>query len=291
VIQGRGKDLGGFSVRRVLPVAKRRMVGPFIFFDHMGPAEFAPGKGVDVRPHPHINLSTLTWLFEGGLHHRDNLGSDVVIRPGAVNWMTAGRGIVHSERTEDGDRANGHRLHGIQCWVAMPEADEETNPEFFHHGADALPRLTADNVEMTLIVGSAYGETSPVKAYSPIFYLQADIAPYGRFKMPEEYSERAVYVVSGEIEIDGDTLVEGDMGVFNTGASPEISASVDSRLMLLGGEPLGERTIWWNYVSSDPDRIESAKDAWSEAAAAGFPQDGVFTLPPGETEHIPLPER
>lgn len=290
IIAGRARDLGGFSVRRVLPFARQRMVGPFIFFDHIGPAVFEPGQGIDVRPHPHINLATMTWLFDGGLRHRDSLGTDMVIRPGAVNWMTAGRGISHSERTDDGDRETGHRLHGIQSWVALPEAHEETGPGFFHHPPGELPTLTSEGgAALTLIAGRAYGAESPVSHLSPLFYLQADMEAGSSLAVTGEYSERAVYVVSGEAEIDGAVLKEGEMAVLCEGADVRVSAHAPTRLMLLGGEPVGERHIWWNYVSSRPERIELAKRDWTDSAAAGFPPGGPFILPPGEDEHIPLP--
>lgn len=292
VIQARARDLGdGFSVRRVLPFARRRMVGPFIFFDHMGPADFAPGQGIDVRPHPHINLATLTWLFEGGLRHRDSLGNDMVIRPGAVNWMTAGRGIVHSERTDAGDRAAGHRLHGIQSWVALPEDAEETGPAFFHHPPQGLPRLDRDGARITVIAGGAFGEASPVKSLSPILYFQADLEAGAVLNPPNDSEERAIYVVSGETEIAGAPVAEGEMAVLRAGAEAPVKALTPARLMVLGGAPLPERKIWWNFVSHDPGRIERAKRDWADAAAAGFPEDGPFTLPPGESEHIPLPEK
>ena len=291
IINARPRDLGGFSVRRVLPYARRRMVGPFIFFDHIGPAVFEPGKGIDVRPHPHINLATLTWLFDGGLRHRDSLGTDMVIRPGAVNWMTAGRGIAHSERTDDGDREAGHRLHGIQSWVALPDEHEEADPGFFHHTPNELPTLTSDGgAALTLIAGEAYGVESPVQHLSPLFYLQAEMEAETTLAAPNNYTERAIYVVFGEVEIDGAAVREGEMAVLGENAPVRVLAKDRTRLMLLGGEPVGERKIWWNYVSSRPDRIEQAKRDWTAAAQDGFPEGGPFTLPPGEHEHIPLPD-
>mgnify|MGYP000501252143 CR=1 FL=1 len=290
VIAPKEHDLGGFSVRRVLPSAGRRMVGPFIFFDHIGPAEFPPGKGVDVRPHPHIGLATLTWLFDGGLGHRDSLGFDIEIHPGALNWMTAGRGIVHSERTAPATRAAGHRLHGIQSWVALPEHHEETDPAFDHYPADAMPVIEQDGVRMILIAGSAFGETSPARVCSPIVYLQADLQDGARVTLPAEWGERAVYVVEGEAEIGGEVFAYRNMAVLADGADAEVTARGPARLMLLGGAPLGKRTIWWNLVASDPAKIEAAKADWSAAIASGFPAEGRFTLPPDEGEHIPLPE-
>ena len=288
IIEPRMRDLGGFSVGRVLPFAKRRMVGPFIFFDEMGPAEFPPGKGIDVRPHPHIGLATVTYLFDGEIRHRDNLGVDQVIRPGDVNWMTAGRGIVHSERTDAGLREVGHKLHGIQSWVALPESDAECAPSFYHHPKATLPLIKRDGVAMRLIAGEAFGETSPAKTYSPIFYLGAEAEDGANIPLPD-YEERAIYIVSGAVAVDGDDYGAGQMIVFANGASPEIMATASSRLMLLGGAPLGERLIWWNLVASSQARIDQAKKDWLASADAGF-KGSVFSLPPDETEFIPLPE-
>jgi redox-sensitive bicupin YhaK (pirin superfamily) len=289
-ISGRPKDLGGFSVRRLIPVAKKRLVGPFIFFDHMGPAEFEPGKGIDVRPHPHIGLATVTYLFDGEMDHCDTLGVHQTIKPGDVNWMTAGRGIVHSERTGPEAREAGHTLHGIQTWVALPAEDEESEPSFHHHKTDALPEIDDDGVWMRLILGTAYGHTSPVKTFSPIFYIHAETESGSTFKLTDEYEERAVYVVSGEIEIDGRLFSEGDMIVLNDDADVQIRTVTDARLMLCGGAHLsGDRHIVWNFVSSRKTLIEKAKSDWNASAEAGF-QNAVFALPPGEYEHIPLPE-
>ncbi len=288
VIEPRTRDLGGFTVGRVLPFAKRRMVGPFIFFDEMGPAEFAPGKGIDVRPHPHIGLATVTYLFDGEIRHRDSLGCDQVIRPGDVNWMTAGRGIAHSERTDDPPRQTGQKLHGIQSWVALPEHDEDCAPSFHHHPKDALPLIERDGAAMRLIAGEAFGETAPVRTYSPIFYLGVEAAAGADIPLPD-YEERALYVVSGCVSIDGEEYGAGKMVVFTPGAAPTINAAVPSRLMLLGGAPLGKRIIWWNLVASSQERINQAKKDWQSSADAGF-NDSVFSLPPNETEFIPLPE-
>jgi redox-sensitive bicupin YhaK (pirin superfamily) len=289
-ISGRSKDLGGFSVRRLIPVAKKRLVGPFIFFDHIGPAEFEPGSGIDVRPHPHIGLATVTYLFEGEMDHRDTLGVHKTIKPGDVNWMTAGRGIVHSERTGDTARAAGHTLHGIQTWVALPTEDEDTDPSFFHHSSGDLPEIAMDGVRMRLILGSAYGKTSPVKVFSPIFYLHVESDTGAIFKLTDEHEERAVYVVSGEIEIDGRLFGEGEMVVLDDEASIGIRTVKNARLMLCGGARLaGDRHIFWNFVSSRKDRLEQAKADWKASADAGF-ENSVFALPPSETEHIPLPE-
>jgi len=289
-ISGRARDLGGFSVRRLIPVARRRMVGPFIFFDHLGPAEFASGTGIDVRPHPHIGLATVTYLFDGEMDHRDSLGIHQTIKPGDVNWMTAGRGIVHSERTGEVARAAGHKIHGIQTWVALPVEDEETAPAFHHHKAEDLPVIERNGVRMRLILGSAYGETSPVKVFSPIFYLHVESVAGAIFKLTDEHEERAVYVVSGEIDIDGRLFGEGEMVVLDNEASIGIRTISDARLMLCGGAHLsGDRHIFWNFVSSRQDRLEQAKADWKASADARF-QDSVFSLPANESEHIPLPE-
>lgn len=288
IIEPRTRDLGGFTVGRVLPYAKRRTVGPFIFFDEMGPADFKPGTGIDVRPHPHIGLATVTYLFDGELRHRDNLGFDQVIRPGDVNWMIAGRGIVHSERTDEAPRANGQTMHGIQSWFALPEADEETAPEFHHHPKGSLPVIERTGVKMRLIAGSAFGETSPAKTFSPMFYLGAEAEANAAIPLPEDHEERAVYILSGAVSVDGARHESGRMIVFEPGASPEIKALEQSRLMLLGGAPMSKRHIWWNLVSSRPERIEQAKADWTSSAAQNF-NGTVFTLPPDETEHIPLP--
>ncbi|WP_421791229.1 pirin family protein [Hyphobacterium sp.] len=289
-ISGRAKDLGGFTVRRLIPVAKRRLVGPFIFFDHMGPAEFAPGKGVDVRPHPHIGLATVTYLFDGEMDHRDTLGVHQTIKPGDVNWMTAGRGIVHSERTGPETRAAGHKLHGIQTWVALPTEIEDIEPSFHHHKVDELPVIEREGVWMRLILGTAYGETAPVKVFSPIFYLHAETKEGAIFKLTDEHEERAVYVVSGEIEIDGRLFGEGEMIILDDEASIAIRTVRDARLIMCGGGHLeGERHIFWNFVSSSKDRLEKAKADWRAAADAAF-ENTYFTLPPDENEHIPLPE-
>lgn len=289
VIEPRTRDLGGFTVGRVLPFAKRRTVGPFIFFDEMGPAAFPPGTGIDVRPHPHIGLATVTYLFEGEIRHRDSLGMDQVIRPGDVNWMTAGRGIAHSERTDAAPRRDGQKMHGIQSWVALPEAAEETAPSFHHHPKASLPVIERPGLTMRLIAGTAFGETSPAKTFSPMFYLGAEADAGADIPLPDDHEERAVYILSGAVEVDGQTYDSGRMIVFEKSAAPEITARAPSRLMLLGGAPVGERFIWWNFVSSSKERLEKGKKDWRESAAAGF-NNSYFSLPPGETEFIPLPE-
>lgn len=280
----RSHDLGGLTVRRALPHASRRSVGPFVFFDHMGPAEFAPGEGIDVRPHPHIGIATVTFLFEGALTHRDSLGVLQDIEPGDVNWMTAGSGIVHSERSPDGPRASGHRLHGIQTWIALPQAEEEAEPGFWHHPASELPRIERDGVRLVLIAGTSFGQRAPTRTYSPMFYLAADFDPGARLALPAEHAERAVYVAEGELRIEGEEepLRAGEMAVLAEGGDVGLQAVMPTRAMLCGGAPLdGARFIWWNFVSSRKERIEQAKRDWAE---------GRFTPVPGETEFIPLPE-
>jgi hypothetical protein len=283
LIEPRMTDLGGFQVGRVLPSSRRRLVGPFIFFDHIGPAAFAPGQGVDVRPHPHINLATVTYLFEGEILHRDSLGYVQAIRPGAVNWMTAGHGIVHSERTPPELRKNGSRLHGIQSWVALPQDAEETDPSFYHHSAATLPTVERPGLRMRLIAGTAFGERSPVATFSELFYADADLAPGGTLELPPEHEERAIYVVNGEIALGGGTVQAGRLIVLRPGVEVTVQARRPAKLMLLGGARLeGQRHIWWNFVSSSRERIEQAKDDWKE---------GRFAKVPGETEFIPLPEK
>ena len=291
LIEPRRRDLGGFSVGRVLPYAKRRMVGPFIFFDEMGPADFAPGTGIDVRPHPHIGLATVTYLFDGELRHHDNLGFDQVIRPGDVNWMTAGKGIVHSERTDADRRAAGQFMHGIQSWVALPEGDETTAPAFHHHPKETLPVLSRDGADIRLIAGAAHGMTSPVKTFSPIFYCGVDARAGACIPVPDEYEERALYVLAGEVEIDGAAIGPQTMAVFKSGAAPTVRATTVVRAMTLGGAPLGDRIIWWNLVATRQELIDRAKADWAGAAARDFANAGVFSLPPGETEFIPLPDK
>lgn len=288
IIEPRRRDLGGFTVGRVLPYAQRRMVGPFIFFDEMGPADFAPGTGVDVRPHPHIGLSTVTYLFEGEMRHRDSLGFDQAIRPGDVNWMTAGRGIAHSERTDAALRERGQRLHGIQSWVALPEDDAEIAPSFHHHPKATLPVFEAPGLSLRIIAGEAFGLASPVKTYSPIFYMAIEADAGAAFPLPDDYEERALYVLSGAATADGVRHERGRMIVFKPGADPRLAAAEPMRAMLLGGAPLGPRLIWWNFVAATQERLEKARRDWAASAAGGF-KGTPFTLPPGESEHIPLP--
>ncbi len=284
VITARRRDLGGFEVGRVLPFMMRRMVGLFIFFDHMGPVDLPPHvpRTTDVRPHPHIGLSTVTYLFDGEIMHRDSTGARQAIRPGAVNWMTAGSGISHSERFDGPIREAGGRMHGIQAWVALPESAEETDPGFIHHGADELPVFGETGVTARLIAGEAYGLTNGVRTHSPLFYLHAELQPGARIGVPGGYAERAAYVVTGRIEADGHEYGSGQMLVFAGGADPVLTAIEPATVMLLGGEPLGKRHIWWNFVSSRKDRIEQAKADW---------QEGRIRLPlDDDREFIPLPE-
>ena len=284
VLEGRPRDLGGFSVRRVLPAGGQQTVGPFIFFDHMGPANFAPGEGVDVRPHPHIGLVTVTYLFEGEFMHRDSLGSAQLIRPGDVNWMVAGRGIAHSERTPPELRRvpAGAPIHGIQTWIALPTAHEETSPSFSHHPARDLPEITGDGARLRLIAGEAYGARAPAAVFSPMFYVEAVLEAGATVELPDHHQERAAYVVEGEIEVAGDHYAVGQMTVFAAAVPVTLRAAGAARVMLLGGAPLdGPRYIWWNFVSSSRERIERAKLDWREER---------FAAVPGDPERIPLPE-
>ena len=282
VITQRRRDLGGFEVGRVLPFAQARMVGPFVFFDHMGPIQFPPGipRDVDVRPHPHIGLSTITYLFEGEIMHRDSVGSEQPIRPGEVNWMTAGRGITHSERFERARREGG-TVHGIQAWVALPEGDEEGEPSFSHYDFKDLPSFEEDGVTGRLIAGEALGLRAAVRTHSPLFYLHWELAPGARAAIPADYPERAVYVVRGSIEAAGERFDEGQMLVLTPGMGAEIEAVGPAVVMALGGEPIGPRFIDWNFVSSSKERIDQAKADW---------RAGRMKLPDLDDEDfIPLP--
>ena len=283
VLRAAPRDLGGFSVRRTLPAPQRRMLGPFIFFDHLGPAEFGPNVAFDVRPHPHIALATLTYLFDGEIVHRDSLGSLQTIAPGDVNWMVAGSGIVHSERLSAEARKRGVRMHGIQCWVALPLDQEETSPQFFHVPRSALPRPQRAGVELDVIAGSAFGARSPVPVLSPTLYVHARLARDATLVVEEEHEERGVYVVEGNVSCEGVPYEEGSLLVLRPGAPVSMVALEPARVMLLGGAKLeGERHIFWNFVSSRPERIERAKQAWK---AGAFPK-----VPGDELEFIPLPE-
>lgn len=281
VLQGRVRDLGdGDTVRRVLPIGHRQMVGPFIFFDHMGPWNFAPGRGTDVRPHPHIGLATVTYLFDGAIDHRDSLGSVQAITPGDLNWMTAGRGIVHSERSPSEARTTGARVHGIQAWVALPLEAEQGEPRFEHYPASKLPYRDQAGVQLRVIAGSAYGMTSPANCASPTFYVEAKLRAGTTLELPQDYSERALYVVAGRIAIADRTFKESDLPVFAADARVTLRAEQDAHLMLLGGEPVGARKIWWNFVASSDALLEQAKADWLAQR---------FDKVPGETEFIPLP--
>ncbi len=283
VIVPRARDLGGFEVRRALPATERQMVGPFIFFDQMGPAEFLLGAGLDVRPHPHIGLSTLTYLFDGEIMHRDSLGTIMPIRPGELNWMTAGRGIAHSERTPPQLRQTpGTKLFGIQSWVALSRKDEEIAPDFSHYGAEHIPALEGDGKTVRVIAGSILGKTSPVKTSSPMFYADVSLSAGAAVPLDPAYDERGVYIVSGELDITGDVFGPAQLLVFRPKDRITIKAHTDARFLMLGGEPMdGPRIIWWNFVSSRKERIEQAKADWRLARF-----DGV----PGDPEFIPLPE-
>jgi len=281
-IEARPRDLGGFSVRRVLPSSERRLVGPFVFFDHMGPAHMAIGAGMDVRPHPHIELATVTYLFEGEIDHKDSLGSMQTIRPGDVNWMIAGRGIVHSERSSPASRETGVHIHGIQSWVALPLEHERTEPRFDHHPASTIPKVDLDGASLDVIAGEAYGARSPVSVLSPTLYVHARIAAGARLPIDDTHEERGVYVVEGAITVNGARFTPGTMAVLAPHAHVSIEAEETSRVMLVGGAKLtGERHIFWNFVSSSPERIEQAKSDWR---AGRFPK-----VPGDEIEFIPLP--
>jgi hypothetical protein len=286
IIVPRTSDLGnGFEVRRALPSRQRRMVGPFIFFDQMGPIVLRAGTGLDVRPHPHIGLATVTYLFEGEILHRDSLGTVQPIQPGAVNWMTAGSGIAHSERTGPEVRARGGPLSGIQSWVALPQAHEETAPAFAHHDRDSLPVVEGEGAHVRLIAGTLWGARSPVRTVSAMFYADVRLEPGARLVLRAEHEERAAYLVEGSIELAGcgEAFVAGQLLIFRPGAEIVFSAQTAARLMLLGGELMdGPRHIWWNFVSSSKERIEQAKADWKE---------GRFAPVPAETEFIPLPEQ
>ena len=290
IIEQRRKDLGGgFEVGRVLPVRGQRMVGPFIFFDHIGPTTFPPGipREIDVRPHPHIGLSTVTYLFAGEMMHRDSVGSEQPIRPGEVNWMTAGRGITHSERFEQA-RAHGGPMHGIQSWVALPERDEESDPVFDHYDAGVLPQVEDGGLRARLVAGTAWGLASPVRTHSPLFYLHCELDEGATVQLPDEHPERAAYVVTGAVESDGQCHEAGTMLVFGPGPVTLTAACGPALLMLLGGEPLGERFIEWNFVSSRKERIEQAKADWRAGRMKLPDLDNGECIPlPGDPERTP----
>lgn len=277
----RAHDLGGgFAVRRVLPASAQRAVGPFVFFDHFGPVQAGPDSRHDVRPHPHIGLATVTYLYEGALMHRDSTGAVQRIEPGAINWMTAGRGIVHSERTPDELRTRTRRSHGLQFWIALPADLEEAEPAFEHTPADAIPALEVGGALLRVLVGEAFGATSPVRAASPTLFIDARMAAGDAFPAPLA-AERALYGVDGPFLLDGETIPANTMVVLAAGEEPLVSAETDVRVALIGGDPLGPRHLWWNFVSSRRERIDQAADQWAA---------GAFPAVPGETEFIPLPE-
>ena len=276
------KDLGGgFTVRRFLPAAARQAVGPFLFFDHFGPVAAGPQDNHDVRPHPHIGLATVTYLFEGAMQHRDSLGVVQRIEPGAVNWMTAGRGIVHSERTPDDLRGVARRSHGLQLWVALPAADEEMAPAFAHTPAADIPALEVGGAQLRVLVGTAFGASSPVAVRSPTLYLDINLSAGDAFPLPLA-EERAVYVIEGQAQLDGEDLPPGQLVVLAPGEEPMLSADAPARVVLVGGAPLGPRHMWWNFVSSRQERIVQAADDWAA---------GRFDAVPGETESMPLPDK
>ena len=288
VIIPRARDLGGFEVRRALPAPDRQMVGPFIFFDQAGPAEFLTGQGIDVRPHPHIGLGTVTYLYEGEFEHRDSLGTHQMIYPGEVNWMVAGRGVTHSERTSEATRLGESRLFGIQTWVALPEDHEERAAGFEHHSETALPFLEAEGKQVRLIMGRAWGETAPVSTFSDMFYADIVLEAGALLPLPNDHEDRGVYITQGSIEVAGEGFEAGRMMVFRPGDAITLRAGEQgARLMALGGETLnGPRHIWWNFVASSREKIDEAKQAW----AAGDWENGRFQLPPGDdSEFIPLP--
>jgi hypothetical protein len=282
VIDARPRHIGELAVRRVLPSRSRRLVGPFIFFDHMGPAELPVGAGFDIRPHPHIALTTVTYLFDGELVHRDSLGSVQVIRPGDVNWMVAGRGIAHSERSSPESRRSGVRLHGIQSWIALPIEHEETEPSFEHHPVRSIPSLQLDRVTLDVIAGTAFGLTSPVPVLSPTLYVHARLDAGARFSIGPEHEERAIYVVEGTLGCEGRAFEMGTLVVLRPDVAVTVAAHQQTRLMVVGGSKLaGERHVWWNFVSSSMERIERAKLDWRSGR---FPK-----IPGDEHEAVPLP--
>lgn len=288
LIVPRARDLGGFEVRRALPAPKRQMVGPFIFFDQAGPAEFLTGQGIDIRPHPHIGLGTVTYLYRGSFHHRDSTGADQVIEPGALNWMVAGRGVTHSERTPEPARTGPSSMFGIQTWIALPEDREDDAPFFEHHGASALPEIIDTGITARLILGAAYGATAPATMHSETFYLDVTLAPEARFPLPDDHEDRGIYVTQGSVSIAGESFEAGRMMVFRPGDRITVAAGPHgARFMALGGATLnGPRHIWWNFVASSRERIEEAKAQWRDQKWG----QGLFDLPPEDrSEHIPLP--
>jgi len=283
IIAPRVHDLGGFQVRRAVPSVQARSVGPFVFVDHMGPAVFEPGRGIDVRPHPHIGLATVTFLWSGVITHRDTLGSAQDIAAGDVNWMTAGRGIAHSERSPAAAREHEQVLHGLQTWVALPKADEETAPEFRHHPAASLPRIEREGTLLRVAAGRAYGVEAPVRVFADTLYVAIDLEPGAEVALDDSHVERALYVLDGEAALDGAAIPNRHLILLDRGTRPRLHATTAVKAMLLGGEPLdGPRHLWWNFVSSSKERIEQAKRDWVEGRFGGID---------GDDEFIPLPER
>jgi len=280
-LQAVEKELGGFSVRRFLPSKELANVGPFIFFDHLGPAVFPPGEGIDVRPHPHIGLATVTYVFAGEILHRDSLGHVQPIRPHEINWMTAGQGIVHSERTDPELRQSGHTLEALQLWLALPEEEQECQPFFTHYDESSLPQVELEKAKIRVMIGEAFGVKSAVKTHSPTLYVEVQLEEGGTFSLPENIEELAVYLVSGQVNTAGSCIKQHDMALFDRTDAVELQALEATRLVIIGGKPLGKRTVWWNLVSSRKDLIEKAKQDWIKER---------FPKVPGETEFIPLPE-
>ncbi len=283
ILNPHARDLGGFTVQRLLPAFPTKMIGPFIFFDHFGPIAFAPGEGADVRPHPHIGLATVTYLFEGEMIHRDSLGSVQTIEPGAVNWMTAGRGIVHSERTPPETRVRAHRMHGVQTWVALPKDREMAEPSFSHQPKATLPEIVRPGVTMRLLAGTAFGERAPTPIFSPMFYVAVEMEPGAAIELPPEHEQRGVYAVDREVLVAGEALPVQHCAVLAEDATVRLEATTGARVMLFGGAGMdGDRKIWWNFVASSRALIDAASERWREQS---------FPPIPGETEFIPLPER
>lgn len=281
ILEPKEKDLGGFSVRRLLPSIGKKMVGPFVFFDHLGPVDFLPGKGVDVRPHPHIGLATVTYLFEGEIVHRDSLGEVQTIQPGEINLMIAGQGIAHSERTGPELRQQGHTLHALQLWIALPVEEEQCPPSFHHYTSSQLPKVESDGVMIRVLIGNAYGQQSEVLTHSPALYVEVSMQAGETLVVPNHVKERALYLVSGAVQIAERVIEPHQMAVLETVEEVTLTAKERTRLVIVGGDPIGKRTVWWNLVASDKALIEQAKQAWLERR---------FPAVPGETEFIPLPE-
>ena len=283
ILKPHAREVGGFTVQRLLPAFPTKMIGPFIFFDHFGPIAFAPGEGADVRPHPHIGLATVTYLFEGDMLHRDSLGSVQTIEPGAVNWMTAGRGIVHSERTPPETRVRAHRMHGVQTWVALPKDREMAEPSFSHQPKATLPEIVRPGVTMRLLAGAAFGERAPTPIFSPMFYVAVEMEPGAAIELPAEHEQRGVYAVDREVLVAGEALPAQHCAVLAEDATVRLEATTGARVMLFGGAGMdGDRKIWWNFVASSRALIDAASERWREQR---------FPPIPGETEFIPLPER